>query len=135
MTTTALDLAPRLVVPDGEGDNALAFYATVFESTATDQAYDGTRLVNGHVQIGETLMGVTEADGSLNRCPQSVGGSPVILSVSVPDVDAVADRFVNAGGEVLISIADRPYGRRDGRLRDPFGHLWILGQPTASTGV
>lgn len=129
MSTPTLDLAPRLVVPDGRGDDALAFYAAVFESSAADQAYDGSKLVNGHVQIGHTLMGVTEADGDHNQCPDSIGGTPVILSVSVPDVDAIAARFVDSGGEVLISIADRPYGRRDGRLRDPFGHLWILGQP------
>ena len=129
MSDTSFELAPRLVVPDGTGDDALAFYATVFESTATDQAYDGTRLVNGHVQIGETLMGVSEADGSHNQCPPSLGGSAVVLSVDVPDVDAIAERFLATGGEVLIPIADRPYGRRDGRLRDPFGHLWILGQP------
>lgn len=128
MTTplATTDLAPRLVV--SAGDAALAFYAAAFATDATDQMYDGDRLVNGHVLIGSTLLGVTEEDGALNQSPTSIGGTPVLLSVTVDDVDAAAESFVNAGGEVLIEVDDRPYGRRDGRLRDPFGHVWILGQ-------
>lgn len=34
--------------------------------------------------------------------------------------------MVNSGGEVIIEIDDRPYGKREGRVRDPFGHAWIL---------
>ena len=29
------------------------------------------------------------------------------------------------------AIKDRPYGTREGRIRDPFGHLWILSQQVA----
>jgi len=119
-------LAPRLIVSDG--DAALDFYARAFDSEATDQVYDGDRLVNGHVLVGTTLMGVTEDDGALNRSPSAIGGTSVILSVTVPDVDRAAARFVEAGGEVVIAVEDRPYGRRDGRFADAFGHLWILGQ-------
>ncbi len=126
-TTTTTDLAPRLIVSSGEA--ALDFYARAFDSSPSDQIYDGDRLVNGHVLIGSTLLGVTEEDGSHNQSPTTVGGTPVILSLTVPDADSSAERFLEAGGEVVIPIDDRPYGRRDGRLRDPFGHLWILGHP------
>lgn len=121
------ELAPRLVV--SAGDAALDFYARAFDSEPSDQQYDGTRLVNGHVLIGTTLVGVTEEDGSHNQSPSTLGGTPVILSLTVPNADDAAARFLEAGGELVIPVADRPYGRRDGRLKDPFGHLWILGQP------
>jgi len=123
-TTTAL--APRLVV--SAGDEALEFYGRAFDAEPTDRMYDGDRLVNGHVLVGTTLVGVTQEDGLDNRSPAAIGGTPVLLSLTVPDVDRAAARFVEAGGEIVIPIGDRPYGRRDGRLRDPFGHLWILGQ-------
>lgn len=119
-------LAPRLIVSDG--DAALDFYARAFDSSATDQFYDGDRLVNGHVLVGTTLVGVTEEDGILNHAPSTIGGTPVLLSLTVLDVDLAVARFVEAGGEVEIPIDNRPYGRRDSRLEDPFGHLWILGQ-------
>ena len=127
--STTADLAPRLIV--SAGDAALDFYARAFDAVATDQIYDGDRLVNGHVRIGSTLLGVTEEDGAHNRSPVTLGGTPVVLSVTVVDVDAAAERFVAAGGDVVIPVGDRPYGRRDGRLVGPFGHLWIIGQELA----
>ncbi|MDH3189608.1 MAG: VOC family protein [Acidimicrobiia bacterium] len=123
-TTTVL--APRLIV--SAGDAALDFYARAFGSEPTDQIYDGDRLVNAHVLVGSTLVGVTQEDGVHNQSPSTIGGTPVLLSLTVPDVDEAAARFAKAGGEVVIPIDDRPYGRRDGRLQDPFGHLGILGQ-------
>jgi PhnB protein len=33
--------------------------------------------------------------------------------------------------EVVIPIQDRFYGKREGRVRDPFGHLWVLSRPIA----
>lgn len=124
--TTTTALAPRLVVSDG--DAALDFYVRAFDTEATDLMHHEGRLVNAHVLIGSTLVGVTEEDGQHNTSPETVGGTPVLLSLTVPNADEAAARFIEAGGDVVIPIDDRPYGRRDGRLKDPFGHIWILGQ-------
>jgi PhnB protein len=35
------------------------------------------------------------------------------------------------GGEVSNPLADQFYGERGGRLRDPFGQQWMLGQRIA----
>jgi PhnB protein len=37
--------------------------------------------------------------------------------------------MVAAGARVVIAIADRPWGKREGRIADPSGHLWILSEP------
>ena len=34
--------------------------------------------------------------------------------------------MIERGGETIVEIADRPYGKREGRIADPSGHLWIL---------
>jgi PhnB protein len=44
------------------------------------------------------------------------------------EVDAVWERAVTAGGEVVYPLADQFYGERGGRLRDPFGQQWMLSQ-------
>ncbi|MEV5388857.1 VOC family protein [Nocardia farcinica] len=59
--------------------------------------------------------------------PDSIGGSPVLIMLTVPDPDATATQMVRHGGELVIPVENRPYGRRQGRVRDPFGHLWVLG--------
>jgi PhnB protein len=45
-----------------------------------------------------------------------------------PDVDAVWERAVAAGAEIIYPLADQFYGDRAGRLRDPFGQQWMLSQ-------
>jgi uncharacterized glyoxalase superfamily protein PhnB len=54
-------------------------------------------------------------------------GIPVIMSLEVADADAVAERMLGAGATVIFPIADRGYGY-GGRLRDPFGHQWLIDQ-------
>ena len=49
-------------------------------------------------------------------------------SVTSADPDEVVELAAQNGAEVLIPVDDRFYGRRDGRLKDPFGHLWIVGR-------
>jgi PhnB protein len=36
--------------------------------------------------------------------------------------------MVEGGGRLIIPIEDRPYGKREGRVQDPFGHLWVVSE-------
>jgi len=47
------------------------------------------------------------------------------------DCDMVAEKMVAEKADVVVPNKDRPYGKREGRIRDPFGHLWILSQQVA----
>lgn len=62
--------------------------------------------------------------------PAEIGGSPVLLTLTVADPDDISTRMIRAGSEIVVPIKDRPYGKREGRVRDPFGHLWILSCPS-----
>ena len=69
------------------------------------------------------------ADGAPARSPDSLGGVVSAIMASYwEDVDAVWERAVAAGAEVVYPLADQFYGERGGRLRDPFGHQWMLSQ-------
>jgi len=53
--------------------------------------------------------------------------SPVMMSLSVPDVDKFFRTMRLAlGAKTAIPIADQFYGRREGTLQDPFGYLWSV---------
>jgi PhnB protein len=60
--------------------------------------------------------------------PQSIGGTPVVLSIYTEDVDALWQRAVTAGAEVLHPLQNQFWGDRHGQLTDPFGHRWGLAQ-------
>jgi PhnB protein len=86
------------------------------------------------VRVGLSVFSMTEqvSDWGL-LAPTRMGGSPVLLHLTLPDPDDACARMVAHGGEVLIPIEDRFYGKREGRVRDPFGHLWILSRPLGDT--
>lgn len=62
---------------------------------------------------------------------EEVGGSPVLIQLELADSDAVAEKMVAERAEVVIPLKGRPYRKREGRIRDPFGHLWVLSQEVA----
>ncbi|MEO1483242.1 MAG: VOC family protein [Myxococcota bacterium] len=128
MTTLYTTLTPRLIVQNAE--TALAFYEQVFAakrgmciSTPSGQ------VVHAELDLGGLRMSVTEADGEHNRDPESLGGSAVILTWLCDDADALMARAKAAGAETVFPVEDRYYGMRDGRFRDPNGHLWLVTQP------
>ena len=121
-------LTPRLVVRDAR--TAVDFYTGIFgaESLAYFEDRTGT-VVHAALRIGDAMIALTEEDeASCNASPASLGGSAVILQFRCEDPDALADRIVEAGGSVVFPVADRFYGAREGRVRDPFGHLWMIGR-------
>ena len=47
--------------------------------------------------------------------------SGVTVAVELDDVDAMHDRVVTAGVEVVTTLGDRPWGHRNFEIRDPSG--------------
>lgn len=120
-------LYPRLIVDDAS--EALNFYTRALGATELVRFPEPSgRIVHAEMRIGESVFSVTEADGGHSLSPASLGGSGLLLTLVVDDADAVGASLEEAGAEVLIPIDDQYYGRREGRLRDPFGHLWIISQ-------
>ncbi|HVL85512.1 MAG TPA: VOC family protein [Pseudonocardia sp.] len=130
--STILELYPRLVV-DG-ADAALAFYAHAFGAHTVERFTDQDgRVVHAMAAAGPARFAVKDADG-YDPAPRE-GGVPVILALYLDDPDAVAARMVDGGATVVFPVADQPYGERGGRLRDPFGHLWMLARRTVDLGA
>jgi PhnB protein len=121
-------ITPRLVFA-GEASRALQFYADAFGAEILDEPFldpDG-RVVHSELRIGDSVVFLTDEGDGEGVAPGSLGGKvTTVLAVNVPDVDRVWERAVGAGCEVIYPLADQFYGDRGGRLRDPFGHQWML---------
>ncbi|MFF2083662.1 VOC family protein [Nocardia sp. NPDC058176] len=126
--TTALE--PKLLVADA--DAAIAFYTRALGAEVRRRIADDDGVVN-HAELTLGAVGFALAQSVAEwgwHDPESVGGSPVLLVLTVADPDATADRLVEHGAALVIPVEDRPYGKRQGRVRDPFGHLWVIsGKP------
>jgi len=122
----ATTVTPYLLV-NGAAD-ATRFYERAFGAEETMRlAEPSGRIGHAQLAIGDaTIMIADEFPERGFRGPEALGGSPVTLVLQVPDVDAVAARAVDAGATVVIPVQDQFYGERSGRIRDPFGHVWVL---------
>ncbi len=124
-------ITPRLVVRNGPA--AIAFYRDAFGAEELGERFTGPNgeLIHAEVRIGDSAVMITDEaeDGAPARSPESLGGVvSAIMATYWEDVDAVWERAVAAGAEVVFPLADQFYGDRGGRLRDPFGQQWMLSQ-------
>ena len=68
--------------------------------------------------------------GSLG--PNALKGSPVVIHLIVPDVDATIAQAIAAGATLVMPAADMFWGDRYGQIKDPFGHRWSIATPKQS---
>jgi PhnB protein len=118
-------LYPFLAVRDT--DVAIAFYAEAFGATVRErfEAPDGP--VVAVLDIDGMPFGVaTEAPQLGTPSPETAGATTVRVSLHVDDPDAAAARAVAAGATEMFPVTDQPYGLRQGRVVDPFGHHWLI---------
>ncbi len=87
----------------------------------------------GHAELevgGATFMLADESPESGVAAPAPGQTVPVTLHLEVPDVDAIVDRAIAAGAQLERPLATYEYGR-NGVVRDPFGHRWLItGMPS-----
>jgi PhnB protein len=109
---------------------AVAFYERAF---GAEQIYRNTypdgRIV-AEMAVGQARFRVAdEAPEAANLSPQTLNGTTVRINLLVADPDGFAARAVANGASQVAAITDQPYGLRQGRLADPFGHHWLIGRP------
>jgi PhnB protein len=121
-------VTPRLVFA-GEAARAIDFYGKAFGADVVEEPFvvpDG-QVVHAEIRIGDSVVFVTDEGDGEGVAPASAGGDvTAVMALSIPDVDRWWERAVAAGCEVIYPLADQFYGDRGGRLRDPFGHQWML---------
>ena len=110
---------------------ARAFYERAFEAPPVFED-----LNSAVFDVGGTLVNLllSEAAGEqIDPLPVGgVGSAPRSqLTVTVDDVDAVADGLRERGVELLNGPVDRPWGVRTAAFADPAGHVWEIAQPVA----
>jgi PhnB protein len=107
---------------------AVDFYKRAFGATELSRATNPNGIVAEMSLDGARFMVVDEVPEAFNVSPETLGGTSVRINLLVADPD-VAERAVAEGATEIFPIADQPYGLRQGRFADPFGHHWLIGRP------
>jgi PhnB protein len=118
-------LYPFLAVRDT--DAAIAFYTKAFGATVRERVEAPGGPVVAVLEIAGMPFGVATESAELGTpSPESAGVTTVRVSLHVDDPDAAAARAIAAGATEMFPVEDQPYGLRQGRVVDPFGHHWLI---------
>lgn len=122
------ELTPFLTVRNAA--KAIGFYTNAFGATERSRLTTPTGQIVAELALdGQRFAVVDENPAASNLSPETLGGTSVRISIIVDDPDAVAARAIAAGATELFPVADQPYGMRQGRVIDPYGHHWLIGRP------
>jgi PhnB protein len=126
--TEAHTITAHIVVRDAA--RAAEWYQRAFGAEERDRIpVPGGKLMSLELRLGDSALMIADEFPELGvLSPQSIGGTAIVLHLSVDDVEPLWDRAVAAGAEVLQPLGDTFWGDRYGQVRDPFGHKWGLAQ-------
>ncbi len=115
--------APRLAFRDPA--KAIEFYQRALGAKEVFRFQIGDDIPHAELRIGDSSINVAGEwpDGG-RFSAETLGHSPIWMSIQVPDVDAFTKRAVAEGMKLVREPKDQFYGHRDATLEDPFGYTW-----------
>ncbi|MEV0976188.1 VOC family protein [Streptomyces sp. NPDC049915] len=114
-------VAPWVVTEDTGA--FLDFVAEVFGGVELARVRTGDGLIgHGEIRVGDTVVLAFDRHADWPLLPS-------LLRVFVADADEVFARAVAAGAHVVTPVSDDAFGRRGGRVKDPFGNVWWVVAP------
>jgi len=115
--------SPRVAFRDPA--KAIEFYKNALGAKETFRFEVGGSIPAAELMIGDSRIHITGEWPEGGRfSAETLGHSPISISVQVPDVDAFAEHAVAAGMKLVREPKDQFYGHRDATLEDPFGYSW-----------
>jgi uncharacterized glyoxalase superfamily protein PhnB len=100
-------------------DRFLAFLEEVLGAEELGRVYeeDGTTIGHAEARIGTAIVMMFDSREGWPETPQ-------FLRLYVDDANAVIDRAVAAGAQLLTQPTPLAFGDRVGRFIDPWGNIW-----------
>ena len=121
-----MTFAPELIIKKGITD--ISFYNNAFDAIELRRFSndDGTIHV-AELSINDAMFHLHEETSDPGVfCPEKYNGTTAIIGLFVPDVDAAMSNAIKAGAKELSPAHSYDYGYRQGKIKDPFGHVWML---------
>jgi PhnB protein len=104
---------------------AIQFYERALGAKETFRFQVGESIPHAEIMIGDSAVDITGEWPEGGRfSAETLGNSPISMSIRVEDVDAFVEHAVAAGMKLARAAQTHFYGHRDALLQDPFGYSW-----------
>jgi PhnB protein len=114
-------------------------FGTITPNIIVDDAEQAISYLKKALGASENYR-LTMADGSITHCELRIGDSIINLGTAmegwparaltaqifVEDADALFQRAVACGAQVIMPMTDMFFGSREGRVTDPCGNVWTI---------
>lgn len=123
---TPVTFAPQLFIKNGVTN--IDFYTEAFGAAELRRfSNDDGSIHVAELSIHGAILHLHEETASTRAfSAKKYNGTTVLIGLFVDDVDAVMNSAIAAGAEVLSPAQDYDYGYRQGEIKDPFGHVWLI---------
>ncbi len=118
--------APQLFIRNGVTN--IDFYKNAFGAVELRRFMndDGTYHVSELAIDGNLFHLHEEKPVAGQFTPEKINGTTTLIGLFVENVDATMSRAVKAGATILSPAQSYDYGYRQGEIKDPFGHHWLI---------
>jgi PhnB protein len=118
--------APQLFIPNGVTD--ISFYNKAFGATENFCLYDDDGSIHvAELSIGGAIFHLHEVTANpAFFSPEKHKGTTTLIGLFVEDVDNVMKSAIAAGAMEITPAKDYEYAFRQGEIKDPFGHHWLI---------
>lgn len=117
---------PSLAIPHATMD--ISFYKNAFGAIELRRwSNDDGSIHVAEMEIAGAMFHLHEENpdkGLFN--PATCNGVSAVIGLMVDNVDKYMDRARAAGGVETSPAQTYEYGYRQGQIRDPFGHIWMI---------
>ncbi len=126
MNKTMTSFAPQLYIRNGISN--IDFYSKAFGAVELMRKTnnDGTLHV-AELAIEGAIFHLHEETRNTDLfSPDKHGGTTTKIGIFVSDVDEFMNNAIAAGASLISPAQDYDYGYRQGEIKDPFGHIWLI---------
>ena len=118
--------APQLFIPNGVTD--ISFYNKAFGATENFCLRDGDGTVHvAELSVDGAIFHLHEITANPAFCaPEKHNSTTTLIGLFVEDVSEVMASAIKAGAIEISPAKDYEYGYRQGEIKDPFGHHWLI---------
>ena len=117
--------APQLYIRAGVTD--ISFYEKAFGAIELRRfSNDDGSIHVSELSIDGAMFHLHEDNGTGHFNPEKINGTTALVGLFVNDVDEVMKKAIDAGGIIISPAESYDYGYRQGEIKDPFGHVWLI---------